>query len=97
MDERFTPFLDSLFSESSVGMERDLQTKEMNEKLDKSIHSFLMLLSNYFLLRPAHKAFEYLLRRYRIHKYNVSSIMSCILPYHETNLFGRVVHLMKLA
>lgn len=95
MDGRFSPFASTLLNESSKSFERNLQTKEVNENLDKSIHSLLRLLSNYFLLKPTHKILEYLLRRYRIHKYNVNSIMCCILPYHETPMFGKIVGFLK--
>jgi U3 small nucleolar RNA-associated protein 10 len=64
-DERFAPYEDSLFSKDGKELERQLQTTEVNKKLDESIGHFLRLLSPYFLLRPAHKALEYLIRRYR--------------------------------
>ena len=52
-----------------------MQTPEMNKKTDDSIHSFLALLSPYFLLRPAHKALELLVRKYRVHDYNVDALV----------------------
>lgn len=34
--------------------------------------------------------------RYHIHFYNVDDFMRCVLPYHETKMFVRVVQLLKL-
>jgi U3 small nucleolar RNA-associated protein 10 len=65
IDERFRPFEDSLFNNSSKTVERELQTREVNKRIDNSVNAFLQLLSPYFLLRSAHKALEYLIRRYR--------------------------------
>ncbi len=64
-EERFAPFEHTLFSKSAREIQRELQTKKINQQLDESIDIFLDLLSPYFLLQSAHKAFEYLLRRYR--------------------------------
>ena len=44
-------------------MERSIQTKEVNDKLDEVIEEFLCLLSPYFLLKPAHKTLEWLIYR----------------------------------
>lgn len=65
--------------------------------MDESITSFLRLLSAVFLLDSAHKALEYLIRRYSIHVYNVDAIMECILPYHENLYFSRMVQLLKIS
>lgn len=64
-DERFAAFEATLFSPTSLTLTRAQMTKEATQKLDKSIEQFLRLLSPYFLLKPAHKALEWLLRRYQ--------------------------------
>lgn len=64
-EPRFLPFEKTLFDKSSVQFNRQLHTKEENKKLDESIGKFLTLLSPFLLLKPAQKAFEYLLRRYK--------------------------------
>ncbi|XP_074642790.1 HEAT repeat-containing protein 1-like [Tubulanus polymorphus] len=96
IDREFEEFNDVLFSDASQNFERSVQTKEVNKKLDESISKFLIKLSPYFLLRPAHKALEWLIYRYHIHWYNVDELMQCILPYHEANIFVRAVQLIKL-
>lgn len=92
----FSAFDNSLFGDASKSLERTLQSKEVNEKLDQHITKFLKYLSPYFLLKPAHKVLEWLIRRYQIHVYNVDSLVSCILPFHETNIFARVLQLLAI-
>ena len=77
-------------------MNRALQTNEQNKKLDDSIDSFMSLLSPFFLMRPAHKALELLVRKYRVHEYNVEALIACVLPYHSTKTFVRAVQLLNL-
>eukprot|EP01116_Phalansterium_solitarium_P009960 TRINITY_DN242_c8_g1_i1.p1 TRINITY_DN242_c8_g1~~TRINITY_DN242_c8_g1_i1.p1 ORF type:complete len:1258 (+),score=531.04 TRINITY_DN242_c8_g1_i1:47-3775(+) len=96
LDERFVPFEQTLFGHDGKNVERLLQTNEVNKRLDESVAAFLRLLSPFFLLRPAHKALEYLIRRYRINEFNVDSVMACVLPYHETNLFARMVQTLSI-
>ena len=65
LDSRFGAFESTLFAAASTELDRELQTEEVNAKLDQSLEQFLLLLSPFVLLKPAQKAFEYLLRRYR--------------------------------
>ncbi|XP_029184672.2 HEAT repeat-containing protein 1-like isoform X2 [Acropora millepora] len=96
IEPAFSAFENLLFSESSKSLERTLQSKEWNEKLDKHIEKFLKYLSPYFMLKPSHKTLEWLIRRFQIHVFNVDSLMTCVLPYHETNLFVRLVQILPL-
>lgn len=96
IEPAFSTFDNSLFCDTSKSLERALQSKDVNEKLDKHISKFLQYLSPYFLLKPAHKVLEWLIRRYQIHVYNVDNLVTCILPYHETNLFARVLQLLSI-
>ncbi|XP_064652664.1 HEAT repeat-containing protein 1-like [Lineus longissimus] len=96
LDETFQEFEETLFSETAQDFERSTQTKEVNQKLNKTISQFLIKLSPYFLLKPAHKVIEWLVYRYHIHFYNIDDLLMCILPYHETKIFVRAVQLLKL-
>jgi U3 small nucleolar RNA-associated protein 10 len=64
LDSRFRSYRDALFGEKSISFNRELKTENENAILNKSIDSFVNLLSPYYLLTPAHKVIEYLLRRY---------------------------------
>ncbi|KAM8836642.1 HEAT repeat-containing protein 1 isoform 2-T3 [Spinachia spinachia] len=92
----FQEFQDTLFSPASLTLERSVQSKEVNEKLDAGISLFLTRLSPYFLFKPAHKCLEWLVHRFHIHLYNVDSLLACVLPYHRTNIFVRVLQLLKI-
>ncbi|XP_077595114.1 HEAT repeat-containing protein 1 [Stigmatopora nigra] len=96
IEPAFQPFQDSLFSSASLTMERSVQSKDVNKKLDADISLFLARLSPYFLLKPAHKCIEWLVHRFHIQLYNMDSLLACVLPYHNTNTFVRVVQLLKI-
>jgi U3 small nucleolar RNA-associated protein 10 len=56
IDEKvFSTFNETLFNQSSITFERSIQTKELNDNLNDEIKRFLIHLSPYFLLKPAHK------------------------------------------
>ncbi|KAF1803275.1 hypothetical protein V8B55DRAFT_1587041 [Mucor lusitanicus] len=96
LDEKFSAFEKTLFSEGMKSVDRILQTKEENEKLDTSINAFLSQLSPYFLLKPSGKVLEYLIRRFRIQDFNVESILKCIMPYHETKSFVKMISILNI-
>lgn len=64
IEPAFLEFQDTLFSGASLTLERSIQSREVNEKLDAGISLFLTRLSPYFLLKPAHKCLEWLVHRY---------------------------------
>ncbi|BFF95075.1 HEAT repeat-containing protein 1 homolog [Drosophila madeirensis] len=92
----FKEFQLTLFDEATLTLERSVELPEVNKMLDAAIAKFLRLLSPYILLRPAHMAFEWLLRRFQIHEYNRGEVMALILPYHETNIFVQILQTMRL-
>ncbi|KAG0209950.1 HEAT repeat-containing protein 1 [Mortierella sp. GBA30] len=96
LDPKFAPFEKTLFAESMKNVDRVLQTKEDNAKLDESITLFLRQLSPYFLLKPAGKALEWLIRRFRIHEFNIDAILLAVLPYHETALFVTMISILQI-
>ncbi|XP_026206305.1 HEAT repeat-containing protein 1 isoform X3 [Anabas testudineus] len=96
IEPAFLEFQDTLFSRASQTLERSVQSKEVNEKLDAGISLFLTRLCPYFLLKPAHKCIEWLVHRFHIQLYNSDSLLACALPYHDTNVFVRVLQLLKI-
>ncbi|NWX89570.1 HEAT1 protein, partial [Nothoprocta pentlandii] len=96
IDPSFEAFQSSLFSSMSKGLERSVQTKAVNQQLDQNISLFLIHLSPYFMLKPAQKCLEWLIHRFHIHLYNQDSLIGCVLPYHETKLFVRVIQLLNI-
>eukprot|EP01117_Protostelium_nocturnum_P019681 TRINITY_DN8596_c0_g1_i2.p1 TRINITY_DN8596_c0_g1~~TRINITY_DN8596_c0_g1_i2.p1 ORF type:complete len:2097 (-),score=492.91 TRINITY_DN8596_c0_g1_i2:36-6326(-) len=97
LDDRFQVFRNTLFNVSTAELQRDLQTAEENKRIDDSIRLFLRLSSPFFLLRSCHKALEWLIRKFRIYEgNNVQDVILCILPYHQTNLFARMIHILVI-
>ncbi|XP_054850338.1 HEAT repeat-containing protein 1 [Eublepharis macularius] len=97
IDPSFEMFQATLFSQMSKGLERSVQTKAVNQQLDENISLFLIHVSPYFMLKPAQKCLEWLIHRFHIHLYNQDSLVGCVLPYHETKLFVRVIQLLKIS
>ncbi|XP_059119394.1 HEAT repeat-containing protein 1 [Peromyscus eremicus] len=97
IDPAFEQFEAPLFSQLAKTLERSVQTKAVNKQLDENISLFLIHLSPYFLLKPAQKCLEWLIHRFHIHLYNPDSLIACVLPYHETRVFVRVIQLLKIS
>eukprot|EP00850_Spirogloea_muscicola_P003773 SM000015S01273 [mRNA] locus=s15:967909:985221:- [translate_table: standard] len=96
LDARFGGHREPLFGAAALREDRELLDAPANARLDAVLAAFLRLLSAYLLLPAAHQTLEYLIRRYKVQVYNVDAMMACILPYHETNLFVKIVQLLHL-
>ncbi|PIL25975.1 hypothetical protein GSI_11729 [Ganoderma sinense ZZ0214-1] len=90
-------FEHSLFSDAAKSLDRTLLPKEQNADLNSTIAAFLPLLGPYLLDVPSGKVLEWLVRRFRIHEFNVSSIVSLFLPYHETPHFTKMVSILHVS
>lgn len=87
-------FESALFDKNAREMQRSVEDKVVNERLKEVIKKFLIHLSPYLLLQPAHKCLEWLIRRFNINEYEKDEFMMLILPYHETNIFVKCVQTM---
>ena len=96
MDSALLPFRGTLFSEDCKEYDRSSSTKEELASLDEELGRFLLHLSPYFLLKPAHWCLEWLVRAFRVHSCNVDQVMECILPYYQTGHFVRMVQLLPI-
>jgi U3 small nucleolar RNA-associated protein 10 len=65
LDSRFLHFSKSLFSEQSKVEDRTQMTQDENRKLDAVLEAFITLVGPRLLLRPAEKALEWLVRRFK--------------------------------
>lgn len=65
LDTRFVGFSRSIFDPQSQNHERGQMTEEQNAKLDTVLESFMGLVGAKLLLKPAIKAVEWLVRRFR--------------------------------
>ncbi|XP_074584883.1 uncharacterized protein At3g06530 [Curcuma longa] len=95
-DGRFNRYKDTLFSQTSLELDREKMVPAEEAKVNKSICWYLQLLSGYLQLHPALKTLEYLIRRYLVHVYNIDELILCALPFHDTVTFVRIVQLLEL-
>ena len=65
MDPRFLRFSKNLFSEQSKSEDRTQMSKDENAKLNTVLEAFITLVGPRLLLKPAEKALEWLVRRFR--------------------------------
>lgn len=94
LDDRFSDFERNLFSEQSKDEDREQMTKAENEALDLVLKRCLSLLGGRILLKPAQKALEWLVRRFRVHVYNVDQLLLAVLPYHEIPIWANVLSII---
>eukprot|EP00002_Diphylleia_rotans_P036485 TRINITY_DN8041_c0_g2_i1.p1 TRINITY_DN8041_c0_g2~~TRINITY_DN8041_c0_g2_i1.p1 ORF type:complete len:2018 (+),score=403.81 TRINITY_DN8041_c0_g2_i1:78-6131(+) len=95
-EHRFAPYEDALVHARKRLEDRTALTRRENLQLDEHIHGLLALLSPYFLHHAAHKVLEFLIRFYRVNEFNVVGVIQCILPFHETEYFSRMVRILHL-
>nr|POE73048.1 u3 small nucleolar rna-associated protein 10 [Quercus suber] len=84
----------NVFSEQSKSEDRTQMTAKQNEELDNILHRFLGLVSGRLLLKPAMKAVEWLVRRFRVHDYNTECLLMAFLPYHTSHIFPTVLSII---
>lgn len=95
LNPAFMQFESVLFDKNARELQRAVENKEVNEKLNQTIKKFLIHLSPHLLLQPAHKCLEWLIRRFNINEYNKDEMMMLILPYYETKIFVRCIQTMR--
>uniref|UniRef100_K1R8X6 HEAT repeat-containing protein 1 n=1 Tax=Magallana gigas TaxID=29159 RepID=K1R8X6_MAGGI len=78
IDPVFDAYQEVLFGESTMTFQRSVQTAEVNAQIDETVESFLQRLTPYCLLKPAHKALEWLIFRFNINIYNMDAFMEIV-------------------
>ncbi|KAI1306617.1 armadillo-type protein [Xylaria venustula] len=94
LDSRFVPFGTTIFNEQSQDEDRIQMTAAENAELDKRVDSFLHLAGARLRLMPTIKAIEWLVRRFRIHEYNATTLLSTFLPYHIIPAFVTLLSIL---
>ncbi|KAJ9661950.1 snoRNA-binding rRNA-processing protein utp10 [Neophaeococcomyces mojaviensis] len=94
LDQRFHDFERNVFSEQSKSQDREQMNKAENEVLDLVLKRCLALLGSKILLKPALKAAEWLVRRFRVHIYNVDDLLHTLLPYHEAPIWASALSII---
>ncbi|KAF2641789.1 U3 small nucleolar RNA-associated protein 10 [Massarina eburnea CBS 473.64] len=94
LDPRFARFSSSLFSEQSKVEDRTQMTQKENARLDGVLEAFLTMVGPRLLLKPAEKALEWLVRRFRVHEYNTETLVFTYLPYHTAPQFRALLAIL---
>lgn len=94
LDSRLKEFNQNLFSPQAKDQDRDQLSRQQNEALGVVIEKCLALIGGKLLLRPGVKAVEWLVRRFRVHFYNTSALLTTFLPYHESPIFRNVLSII---
>ena len=94
LDQRFLDFQRNVFNAQSKDQDRIQMTAQENEALDSVLEHFLSLVGSRLLLRPAVKALEWLIRRFKVHTYNTSYLISTFLPYYESPIFRNLLSIL---
>ena len=90
------PFAASLYHPATLTLDRAAQKPDVQAQLDKSITLFLTRLAPHFSHPAAAQALEWLVRRYEVHRYNAGVIVEQLLCWHQSDLFRRLLTLLKL-
>ncbi|EKM74924.1 hypothetical protein AGABI1DRAFT_123475 [Agaricus bisporus var. burnettii JB137-S8] len=96
IDDRLAPFESELFSDRARALDRTLLTKEEDEELNDALGEFLSLLGPWLLDAPAARILEWLVRRFRVHEFNVEHLLALFLPYHDTAQFAKLVTILHI-
>ncbi|KAF8578875.1 ARM repeat-containing protein [Ramaria rubella] len=96
LDSKFTKYEGNIFSDAARDLDRTLHSQSQNAALDRTLSSFLKDLGPYLLEAPTSKALEWVVRRFRVHEFNVDAIMALFLPYHETVHFAKIVSILHV-
>lgn len=96
LNPAFGQFKKTLFDETTIRLERSVETFNVNETLNKNIQKFMFTLSPYFMTQSSQHCLEWLIRRYAIHEYNIDEMMALILPYHGTMKFSNCLKIIPL-
>lgn len=95
LDRRFARFENSIFSETSIQIDRQVQSKEENDDLNKTIDAFLSLLSPYWNLAIAVRAVEWPLRRFQLNIFNSEHLLLSTLAYFDQPIFPHVLYVIS--
>ncbi len=93
-DPALRAFRETFYGARTVAQDISLYTRKEKDAIDAQVGPFLMAMSPHFLSPDAHKALEWMVRRWRINECNVDDLIVSILPYHETQPFVRMVQIV---
>lgn len=93
-DKTLRSFEETFFSPQLVEQDLTLLTKKELQSYDGPMRRFLMVISPHFEKKSAHKVLEWMVRKWRVNEVYVDDLMISILPYHDTDMFVRMVQIV---
>ena len=96
INQTFKKYEDLLFQKSQINFDRTLQGQKFNSKLDDVLKKYLIELSPYYMMKSAQKTLEWLIHHYKIELFNTDDLIMTFLPYHQTNIFVRLLMMLNL-
>lgn len=96
LEHQLSRFESILFNEVQGYKSRGQLTQKESDELDKQIDEFLFYMSPFLLLDQAKMILEYFIRRFSVNEYDVDALMAAYLPYHESEIFSKLLSIMKI-
>ncbi|CUM68169.1 uncharacterized protein PRCAT00005886001 [Priceomyces carsonii] len=93
-EPRFRSFKETLFSQTSIDFDRNVQSKETIDNLNRTIDAFLKMIGPFYRMESAVKSLEWLVRRFQINIHNGEMILLTALPYYRYPIFVRILNVI---
>lgn len=94
LDSRFSKFQQTLFSETTIDLDRNVQPQDVVDSLNTNIEAFLTLVGPFYSLSCSINALEWLVRRFYCNLHNAETFLTSVLPYHGQPVFVRVLNVI---
>ncbi|TIB13965.1 hypothetical protein E3P88_01328 [Wallemia ichthyophaga] len=96
LDSSFEDFESTLFTDPVKDLDRTSLNKSQVELLNTTLNRFLVKLSPHLPTRAAAKVLEWLIRKFRVHEFNIDATLIAFLPYHDSTSFSKILQLLNL-
>jgi U3 small nucleolar RNA-associated protein 10 len=93
-DSSLREYEEKFFSQASMAVDLSFMTRSERSGLTKEVGALLMRLSAHFMKNEAHRALEWMVRKWRVNEVFVDELIVSILPYHDTLPFVRMVQIV---
>ncbi|TIB99805.1 hypothetical protein E3Q18_01415 [Wallemia mellicola] len=96
LDKSFEDFDTPLFGEPTKDLDRTSLNQSEVDHLNTTLNRFLVKLSPHLPTRAAAKVLEWLIRKFRVHEFNIDATLIAFLPYHDSSSFAKILQLLKI-
>ncbi|KAL1745319.1 armadillo-type protein [Schizophyllum fasciatum] len=87
---------DTILSPAAKATDRTLLSAEADGRLNESLKGVIAYLGEHLLTAPAGKVIEWLVRRFRVHEFNVEDALALFLPYLESPHFTKMLSILNI-